>query len=794
MNLNLPPSGAHQSGKRFGPYRILEEVARGGQGVVMKARHEQLGTLVALKMLIGQTPKRLALFRQEAKVLAELKHPHLLKVTDLGEQNQIAFLAMEFIEGDDLDRIVSRHGVPDFDWTGQVLSQVADALEYCHGRGVIHRDLKPANVLIEKDTGRAVLVDFGLIKRDPEQMRLSSLEGNSFLTKTGELKGTPKYMAPEQAHGSKFGQVTAQTDVYALGSTLYYLLTGEAPFEGISMVSVIANVIGADPPDPRKVNPEVPAALARLCQRALAKKAEHRPASAAEFAKALRAAAFAPPVPSSAVPLRASLVLNAVLGLAVLVAVTWGLTAKPPAAPAPAAPSFGWPTALRVLEAGGRLSSEELGQLAEAAGGTPPEWARWLPHARVQSALSGAGKVGAEALAGLPNDPSGDLLRAEVLVGQADSAAKGYEALLRAEAARLPWRSDGPAARWGAFAAQAKRVGARDVAARAYLRRAERLRDAKSETSLVLAAIERAFEVDARTTALDGRVVADFLLVSARDVLLAASRSIGSLTPARAPGLAQARRSLVRYRLILPDAQIPRPVLRAMWQVGSLRSSPQLRSAVLPGMTSWGGRWLELERLVFAPAPPGQDQRWIVKGKREPFPPGWGNWIRSAERGKTAAKLERMEDFLLFRPELAVFWVHLSYAYQHFERWRLAEHTWQVWGSKDRLEPSKWLAGVAACMTEEGRHRSALEFVTRAVEDLRSKRQVNYWLTHQKVRAHLRLGQAEQALQALETVRHTALAKRGLWWISRADALEALGRPEEAKRSRQQAYALDAKR
>jgi serine/threonine protein kinase len=292
------------AGKRFGPYVIEGEIARGGQGAVYRATAPD-GRTCALKMLTDRNPRALGRFRQEAKVLAALSHPNLLRVTDLGEQNGIPYLAMEYVKGCDLAEHVETGGVPAFDWSARLLGTVAHALHTCHAQGLVHRDLKPANVLVEEETDRPVLVDFGMVKRDPERMRLSSLE-SSPLSRTGELKGTPKYMAPEQAAPQRFGEVSPRTDVYALGACLYFLLTGQDPFEGDSLVGMLAKVIGDPPPNPRKANPEIPPALADFCQGCLSKQQDQRPESAEAFATELARLtgqeAALPRFPQSAAP------------------------------------------------------------------------------------------------------------------------------------------------------------------------------------------------------------------------------------------------------------------------------------------------------------------------------------------------------------------------------------------------------------------------------------------------------------------------------------------------------------
>ncbi len=287
-------------GKQLGDYLVAGEVARGGQGVVLDARHGPSGRRVALKLLLDPEPSAALRFGQEARILATFCHPNLLRVTDLGDWQGRPFMAMEFVEGETLQARVARGGPPPLEWVGRVLVTVAHALEHCHARGVVHRDLKPANVLVEADSERPVLVDFGLVKRDPSKLALSSIDGEGKLSKTGELRGTPQYMAPEQASPGRFGEVDARSDVYALGATLFFLLTGRPPFEGSSLVSLVKQVIGEPPPDPARERPGIPPALARFCRRCLAKDRADRPASARAFAEELAALLAVDDAPSFA--------------------------------------------------------------------------------------------------------------------------------------------------------------------------------------------------------------------------------------------------------------------------------------------------------------------------------------------------------------------------------------------------------------------------------------------------------------------------------------------------------------
>ncbi len=194
----------------FGAYMLLTEIARGGQGAVFRARHTDLGRTVALKILLSQSPQARRRFRREARVLARLQHPNVIGVSDLGEIEGTPYLAMDHVEGQDL-RCLFRGRFPALDWTTQTLAPIARALHYCHGQGVLHRDVKPANVLIEEGTGRPVLVDFGVVRRDPQTMIMSTMD-EVRVSQSGATVGTPSFMAPEQAGATD--EATPRTDVY----------------------------------------------------------------------------------------------------------------------------------------------------------------------------------------------------------------------------------------------------------------------------------------------------------------------------------------------------------------------------------------------------------------------------------------------------------------------------------------------------------------------------------------------------------------------------------------------------
>jgi tetratricopeptide (TPR) repeat protein len=254
-------------------YEVLEELGRGGMGVVYKARQSGLKRVVALKMIqpaAGGVP--LARFRAEAEALARLQHPHIVQVYEVGEHEGRPFLALELLTGGSLDRHLQGAPQPPRR-AAQLVATLARAVHAAHERGVVHRDLKPANVMLAED-GTPKITDFGLAK---------DLHDDSGRTRTGDILGTPNYMAPEQARGKSCG-VTPRTDVYALGAILYELLTGRPPFSGETLWDTLEQVARQEPVPPRRLQPKAPRDLETVCLKCLEKEPARRYASAAELA------------------------------------------------------------------------------------------------------------------------------------------------------------------------------------------------------------------------------------------------------------------------------------------------------------------------------------------------------------------------------------------------------------------------------------------------------------------------------------------------------------------------------
>jgi tRNA A-37 threonylcarbamoyl transferase component Bud32 len=266
--------------RAFGDYELLEEIGRGGMGVVYKARQKSLNRIVALKMVLrGElaSASDLARFRAEAESAARLEHPNIVPVYDVGECDGQAFFTMKYVEGTTLRQKSAQGPLPPRD-AARYLAAICRAIDFAHQRGILHRDLKPSNVLIDRDD-RPLVADFGLAKR---------VEGGSSLTGTGHILGTPSYMAPEQAAGSR-GRLSPATDVYSLGTILYELLTGRPPFQAASPVDTLMLVLEQDPFLPRLLNRNIDRELEMICLKCLQKPADLRYPSAAQLANDLEA-------------------------------------------------------------------------------------------------------------------------------------------------------------------------------------------------------------------------------------------------------------------------------------------------------------------------------------------------------------------------------------------------------------------------------------------------------------------------------------------------------------------------
>ncbi|MBI4603534.1 MAG: protein kinase [Planctomycetes bacterium] len=261
--------------RAFGDYEVLEELGRGGMGIVYVARQRSLDRLVALKVLLRgaqASAAEAARFRAEAEAAARLDHSNIATVFEVGSCDGQPYFTMRYIEGTTLARRLAEGPLPPQE-AARVLLPVARAVHYAHQRGVLHRDLKPQNILIDRG-GSPHVTDFGLAKR---------IEAGASLTQSGAILGTPSYMPPEQAAGSR-GRLGPASDVYSLGAVLYLLLTGRPPFQAASPVDTLLSVLEQDPLPPRLLNPRADRDLEMIALKCLQKPPELRYPSAAALA------------------------------------------------------------------------------------------------------------------------------------------------------------------------------------------------------------------------------------------------------------------------------------------------------------------------------------------------------------------------------------------------------------------------------------------------------------------------------------------------------------------------------
>jgi serine/threonine protein kinase/tetratricopeptide (TPR) repeat protein len=262
----------------LGDYELLEEIGRGGQGVVFRARQKSLNRIVALKVVgLGQwaTPAHLKRFRLEAEAAASLDHPCIVPIYEVGERDDQCYFSMKFIEGGQLDEVVE-HSPISIRQAAELVSKVARTVHYAHEHGILHRDIKPGNILLDAK-GEPQLTDFGLARL---------VESESTVTRTLEVLGTPSYMAPEQAAGNNT-ELTAATDVFGLGAVLYQLLTGHPPFAGGTTYETIKLLLETEPRQLRLWNSKVDRDLSTICLKCLEKDPQRRYSSALALAQDL---------------------------------------------------------------------------------------------------------------------------------------------------------------------------------------------------------------------------------------------------------------------------------------------------------------------------------------------------------------------------------------------------------------------------------------------------------------------------------------------------------------------------
>src|SRR5215468_9330332 len=262
----------------FGDYELLEQIGRGGQGVVFRARQKSLNRTVALKVInLGQWASKAHVkrFRREAEAAAHLEHPCIVPIYEVGERDGQCYFSMKFVEGGQLDEVVRREPMP-IRRAAELIVKMARTVHYAHEHGILHRDIKPGNILLDKN-GEPQLTDFGLAQL---------VESESTVTATLDVLGTPSYMAPEQAMGNN-AEVSSATDVYGLGAVFYQLLTGQPPFAGGATYETIKLLLDTEPKQPRILNPKIDRDLSTICLKCLEKDPKRRYSSALALAEYL---------------------------------------------------------------------------------------------------------------------------------------------------------------------------------------------------------------------------------------------------------------------------------------------------------------------------------------------------------------------------------------------------------------------------------------------------------------------------------------------------------------------------
>jgi serine/threonine-protein kinase len=266
-------------GAQFGDYELIDVLGRGGMAVVYLARQISLDRLVALKTVspaLAADAHGRERFRREARAVAQVEHPRIVSIHDVGTSAGAMYYTMDYIAGADLGRAMRERAIPVRD-AASLVQKVAEAVDHAHQRGVLHRDLKPGNILLD-DANEPHVTDFGIALE---------MEGAAGLTLTGDVMGTPPYMAPEVLAGGP-GKSAVASEVYALGAILYHLLTGRTPFVGGSPSEILHLVQTVQPPSPRVLNSAVPRDLETICLKCLEKEPKSRYQTAAALADDLR--------------------------------------------------------------------------------------------------------------------------------------------------------------------------------------------------------------------------------------------------------------------------------------------------------------------------------------------------------------------------------------------------------------------------------------------------------------------------------------------------------------------------
>jgi eukaryotic-like serine/threonine-protein kinase len=272
--------GAGTMISQLGRYEILSELGQGAMGVVYKAKDPLIDRVVAIKTInlalaLEEKEEYEGRFYQEAKAAGRLSHPNIVTIYDVGKSGDVAYIAMEFLQGKELRDIMNEGGLMPVDKALDIASQVAQGLAYAHEHGIVHRDVKPSNIMVAKD-GHVKITDFGIAR----------MASAAVHTQTGMVVGSPKYMSPEQVMGK---EIDRRSDVFSLGVMLYEILTGQVPFNGENINAIMYQTLNSVPVPPRSVNPDVPEMANFIVSKALSKGPEDRYQNATDFAADLRA-------------------------------------------------------------------------------------------------------------------------------------------------------------------------------------------------------------------------------------------------------------------------------------------------------------------------------------------------------------------------------------------------------------------------------------------------------------------------------------------------------------------------
>ncbi len=263
---------------QLGRYEVLGELGQGAMGVVYKAKDPLIDRIVAIKTInlslaMGEKEEYEERFYQEAKAAGRLNHPNIVTIYDVGRSGDVAYIAMEFLQGRELRDVMNEGGLLPVDQVVDIAAQVAKGLDYAHEHDIVHRDVKPSNIMVVRD-GLAKITDFGIARMASSAVR----------TQTGMVLGSPKYMSPEQVMGKTLDQ---RSDIFSLGVMLYEMLTGQTPFKGENVNAIMYQTLNSIPASPSVLNPVVPEMINFIVAKALAKSVDDRYQNAGDFAEDL---------------------------------------------------------------------------------------------------------------------------------------------------------------------------------------------------------------------------------------------------------------------------------------------------------------------------------------------------------------------------------------------------------------------------------------------------------------------------------------------------------------------------